>query len=313
MQAPFDVRRWNTGQMTAPGGNGGGHAQALARTEEDLRHQMETRTAAKNGRELSAADRLRTTSQQLSTAARRDGVARIRDRNAAARDRTATARDRAASVRDRAAEAQERRALEVGDLDEAVTKLRELRISGASLRGEAAMERLAAAEDRAAAAADRKQAAADRRLSGMDELTGIFRRGRGELALNHEMDRSRRSGGSLVLALIDVDRLKVVNDSLGHAAGDALLRDVATSIVSTMRSYDVTVRWGGDEFVCALSDLTLAVACERMAEIQSALSDHAPGASISAGLAELAPDDSLESLIARADAALYRVKTHREP
>ncbi len=230
-----------------------------------------------------------------------------------ARDRSATARDRAANARDRAAEAQERRATEVGNLDEAIARLRELRISGAALRGEAAMERLAAAEDRAAAAADRKQAAADRHFSGMDELTGIFRRGRGELALHHEMDRSRRSGGSLVLALIDVDRLKAVNDSQGHAAGDALLRDVASAIVSTMRSYDVTVRWGGDEFVCALSDLTLAVAAQRLAEIQSALAGHRAGASISGGLAELEPDDTLESLIARADAALYRVKTDRVP
>jgi len=48
-----------------------------------------------------------------------------------------------------------------------------------------------------------------------------------------------------------------INDNQGHAAGDALLRDVPTAITSTLRSYDVTVRWGGDEFVCALSDVTL--------------------------------------------------------
>lgn len=262
-------------------------------------------------RSSTSAARSQTTSQRLSTAARRDGVARMRDRKAAARDRNAAARDRAATTRDRVAESLERAASEVGTLEDALTLLRELRISGASIRGEAAMERRAAAEDRAAAAADRKQAAADRRYSGMDELTGIFRRGRGELALEHEIDRSRRSGGSLMLALIDVDRLKAVNDSEGHAAGDALLRDVATAIVSTMRSYDATVRWGGDEFVCALSDLTFEVASQRVAEIQSELSARRPGASISAGLAVLEPDDSLETLIARADAALYQVKTAR--
>jgi diguanylate cyclase (GGDEF)-like protein len=237
----------------------------------------------------------------------------MRDREAAARDRNAAGRDRAATTRDRAVERLERRATEVGSLEEALALLRQLRVAGAAFRGEAAMERLAAAEDRAGAAVDRKSAAADRRHSGMDELTGIFRRGRGELALEHELDRSRRSAGSMVLALIDVDRLKAVNDADGHAAGDTLLRDVAAAIISTMRSYDVTVRWGGDEFICALSDMTLPVAAERIAEIHAALAELHAGASISAGLAELEPDDTLESLIARADAALYRVKTDRAP
>jgi diguanylate cyclase (GGDEF)-like protein len=236
----------------------------------------------------------------------------MRDRNAATRDGNASARDKAATARDRTFQELEKQAAEVGTLEEAIALLRELRIAGASLRGEAAMERLHAAEDRAAAAADRKLAAADRRYSGMDELTGIFRRGRGELALDHEIDRSRRSGASLVFALIDVDRLKAVNDGEGHAAGDALLRDVATAIIASMRSYDVTVRWGGDEFVCGLSDVTLDVAEERVAGIQRALDDLRPGATVSAGLAALEPDDSLEALIARADAALYRIKSARE-
>jgi len=130
------------------------------------------------------------------------------------------------------------------------------------------------------------------------------------MALTREIERSRRSGRSLVLALIDVDGLKSVNDHQGHAEGDALLLDVATAVISTMRSYDVTVRWGGDEFVCALSETTLEVATRRVAEIQDALDARRPGASISAGLAELA-DDTLASLIARADSALYDVKSER--
>jgi diguanylate cyclase (GGDEF)-like protein len=130
--------------------------------------------------------------------------------------------------------------------------------------------------------------------------------------LTHEIGRSRRTDRPLVLAIIDVDGLKAVNDQHGHAAGDALLRDVAGAILSTMRSYDVTVRWGGDEFVCALSDVTLDVASDRVAEIQSDLEERRPGASISAGLAALHPEDTLEPLIARADDALYRAKTDRD-
>jgi diguanylate cyclase (GGDEF)-like protein len=172
------------------------------------------------------------------------------------------------------------------------------------------VERKAAAGDREAAAADRHQAAGDRRYAGVDELTDVFRRGTGELALSHEIERSRRSGRSLVAAIIDVDGLKAVNDGQGHAVGDALLRDVAAAITSTMRAYDVTVRWGGDEFVCGLSDVTPEVALERVADIQAALEVCRPGATISAGLAELNEDDTLESLIARADSELYVGKSN---
>jgi diguanylate cyclase (GGDEF)-like protein len=105
-----------------------------------------------------------------------------------------------------------------------------------------------------------------------------------------------------------VDALKAVNDNNGHAVGDALLRDVARAITSAMRAYDVTVRWGGDEFVCALSEVTLDVAGGRIAEIERALELRRPGATISAGVAELTADDTLESLVARADAQLYRGK-----
>ena len=227
-------------------------------------------------------------------------MARVRDRTAAARDSLAETRDQAADVRDRAAEQREQRAAETGDLDEAIATARTLRDSGAAVRQQAALERLAAAADREHAAADRRQAASDRSDAGLDESTGIFRRGTGQLALTHEIDRSRRSGGSLVLAVIRVDDLRAVNDSEGHAAGDALLRDVPAAITSTLRSYDVTVRWGGDEFVCALSDVHLAAATGRVAGIQRALAERRPGATITVGLAELADGDTLESLLARA-------------
>lgn len=238
-------------------------------------------------------------------------MARVRDLTAAARDRTAQARDRAADARDKAAVARERQALRSGSLDDSMLALRGPRALGASIRRESARERIAARSDREAAAGDRERAAADRGHADLDELTGVFRRGAGELALTHEIERSRRFGRSVVVAMIDVDALKDVNDVQGHAAGDALLRDVPTAITSAVRSYDVTVRWGGDEFVCSLYDVSLEVASRRLAEIQRALEALRPGASISAGLAMLADDDTLESVVARADAALYRTKAAR--
>ena len=269
------------------------------------------RDATTQERGATAVLRSRATAHRLATADRRDESARARDLTAEVRDRSAQARDRAAAARDRAAEARERRAVEAGDVDETVDALRSMRLSGAALRERSAQERAAAAADRAAAAADREQAAEDRRHAGIDELTGVFRRGTGELALTHEIARSRRSRRPLSLALIDIDGLKRVNDADGHAAGDALLRDVATAITTTMRAYDVTVRWGGDEFVCVLSDTTHAVAAERIAALQNALTALPNGPSVSAGLAMLGDDDDLEALIARADSALYRAKRQR--
>ena len=269
------------------------------------------RDAASRERDSTAAGRSRTAGQRQVTAARRDEVARLRDLTAAVRDRTAQERAEAADARDRAAEERERHAVEAGNVDDSMSALRELRALGASFREESGLERMAATTDREAAAADRDRAAADRRHADLDELTGVFRRGAGELALMHEIKRSRRLGRSLVVAVIDVDGLKAVNDNEGHAGGDVLLRDVPTAVTSTLRSYDVVVRWGGDEFVCALSDVTIEVASERLVEVQRAFTGLHPGASISAGLAELGDDDTLESLIARADTALSDSKAAR--
>jgi diguanylate cyclase (GGDEF)-like protein len=263
--------------------------------------------AASRERHSTAAGRSSMTARRLATAAERDENARLRDLSAAARDRAAQADDDLADARERllrsGRRAQPKRASRASSAWRART-----RVSGASTRRQAAFARRAAAADRQAAAADRDQSAADRRLAGLDELTGVLRRGTGDLALMHDLSRARRSGTPLVIAAIDVDALKAVNDHDGHAAGDALLRDVATAIGSAMRSYDVIVRWGGDEFICALSDVTLEVGSRRVAEIQRSLDERRPRASISAGLAELTPDDTLETLIARADDALYRTK-----
>jgi len=259
-------------------------------------------------RGLTAAGRARATAQRIETATHRDEIARLRDLTAEARDRIAQTRDDAAAARDRDAEAREQRAAESGTMDETMLALQRVRRAAAEARRRAADERTAAAADRRAAADDREHAASDRRLGGLDELTGVFRRGMGELALTHEIDRARRLGRRFVLVVLDVDELKDVNDRAGHAAGDALLRDVAIAITSTLRSYDITVRWGGDEFVCAMSDVALELAAERIAEIQRTLSARNPAASISAGRAALRDDDTLDSVIARADAQLYLAK-----
>ncbi len=266
------------------------------------------RDEATRQREITAAGRAWVTARRIETATHRDEIARLRDLTAEARDRIARARDDAAGARDRAAELREQRAAESGTIDDAILALQRARRSAAEVRRRAADERAAAAADRHAAADDREHAASDRRLGGLDELTGVFRRGMGELALTHEIGRAHRLGRRLVLAVLDVDELKDVNDHAGPADGDALLRDVAIAITSTLRSYDITIRWGGDEFVCAMSDVTVELAAEHIAEIQRTLNARSPAASISAGHTALRDDDTLDSVIARADAALSLAK-----
>ncbi|HEU0316558.1 MAG TPA: diguanylate cyclase [Solirubrobacteraceae bacterium] len=241
-----------------------------------------------------------------------------RDEAAASRDRAATDRDRSASGRDRSqAEADQRttnRNRTASDRDrsqaEADQRTSDRDRAGVD-RERAAADREEAAADRAAATHDRREARAELRHAQLDQLTGAFGRELGLVMLEQEIDRARRGAGRLVLAYVDVDGLKQVNDRRGHAAGDALLRAVAGAIQARLRSYDAIVRVGGDEFVCALGETVPAEAGRRFAEIGAALEAERPEASISVGLAALRPGDTLAELTRRGDAALYAAKRAR--
>ena len=115
-----------------------------------------------------------------------------------------------------------------------------------------------------------------------------------------------------MFAYIDADSLKRVNDTNGHATGDALLRDIVGAIALHLRSYDPIVRLGGDEFVCALSDTIPEDARRRFSEVASAIEQAHPGSSFSVGLAALLPEDSVEQLIHRADTDLYTTRARRK-
>jgi len=122
--------------------------------------------------------------------------------------------------------------------------------------------------------------------------------------LAREIDRAKRTKQQFVLAFVDVDHLKATNDASGHIAGDDLLREVASAIRAHVRSYDLIVRFGGDEFVCGLPDVTLTEADNRFALVNARLAAASHG-SVSFGLTELQQDDDLQSLVARADEAMY--------
>ncbi|MGZ6623450.1 MAG: GGDEF domain-containing protein [Solirubrobacteraceae bacterium] len=186
-----------------------------------------------------------------------------------------------------------------------------MRARAADERTRSAADREDAAADRAAAACDRQRAEEELKQAQLDQLTGAYGRKLGMVALEREINRARHGNGRLVLAFADVDKLKQLNDSQGHAAGDALLRKVVAAMQAHLRSYDLVVRVGGDEFVCALGDCTLADARRRFHEMQATMRQTRPAASISVGFASLRPGDTLEQFIAAADAALYETKQAR--
>jgi diguanylate cyclase (GGDEF)-like protein len=110
--------------------------------------------------------------------------------------------------------------------------------------------------------------------------------------LEREIARARRAEQPLVLAFVDVDGLKAINDSRGHGAGDRVLRDVANALRASLRSHDLIIRFGGDEFACVIAGLNTADATERLDLVNSALAGAPEPASTTVGVAELQPNDS---------------------
>ena len=265
--------------------------------------------AAETERYRAARDqRLRATDQRLKTAIQRARTTADRLDAAHERDLRARARDAEAAERDRAAEALETASAAGANGNGNAAALAALRARMAHDRARAAEDRAAGLHDRESAADDRARAAIELRHAYHDDLTGALRREMGEVALQNEVDRARRGDGRLVLAFVDVDGLKSLNDRNGHLAGDTLLKGVVATIRAKLRSFDPVVRYGGDEFICALAGTDPDDAGQRFTEIQDALARDYDDAGISVGVVELAPDELLDDLIVRGDAALYAAK-----
>jgi diguanylate cyclase (GGDEF)-like protein/PAS domain S-box-containing protein len=154
-------------------------------------------------------------------------------------------------------------------------------------------------------------------LAFYDPLTGLPNRRLLYERLKHGINVERREGKQLALLIMDLDRFKSVNDSLGHLAGDELLQQVAGRIAASLRDVDMVARLGGDEFVVLLEDITKSDDAARIAEdIISDLSKpfnlvqgHDVQIGVSIGIS-LYPQhgDCPDALMDHADAALYQAK-----
>lgn len=152
-------------------------------------------------------------------------------------------------------------------------------------------------------------------LARTDPLTGLLNRRGLEEALDRETARARRTGTSVCLALIDLDKFKKLNDSRGHAAGDAALRDIGELLTLGLRAGDVAGRWGGDEFAVVFSGLPEDCARDVVDRLRSTLNHPSyqrrtrAKLTFSAGVATLAGLDSQPApLMELADRALYVAK-----
>ena len=146
-----------------------------------------------------------------------------------------------------------------------------------------------------------------------DALTGLP--DRAALAATFEAIRAGAGAPDVVAACVDLDRFKAVNDSLGHAAGDDLLRKVAKRLVASLRAGDAAIRMGGDEFVLLLPDCDAAAAeamARRVVDVLGrpfVVHGHQVIVGASVGLARLDPGEAgVDGLLRRADVALYRSK-----
>lgn len=193
-------------------------------------------------------------------------------------------------------------------------------LSAASAAARAANARLTheAGQARMDLAATRNELSRLSRDSLIDPLTAIANRKGLDGALSIALGDARDKGVELAVAVVDIDRFKQFNDEYGHQIGDAILKLVARAVLATLRANDVVGRMGGDEFVAVLADCSPERALERAEMVRRAVlnCDLAPilggdilgCVTVSIGVASYRPDDTIISLLDRADRYLLEAK-----
>ncbi|MCK4708104.1 MAG: diguanylate cyclase, partial [Gammaproteobacteria bacterium] len=155
-----------------------------------------------------------------------------------------------------------------------------------------------------------------RQIAYQDNLTGLASRGYFMEHLDEVIKTANRQGGQIALLLIDLDGFKTINDSLGHDAGDSLLKQVATRLKGTLRKSDFIARLGGDEFCLLISEISkenstakIAVNCLQAVTAPLVLNGRTLKPEISIGIAHYPNDaDSKDRLLKAADIAMYDAK-----
>jgi two-component system, cell cycle response regulator len=153
-------------------------------------------------------------------------------------------------------------------------------------------------------------------LALTDELTGLYNRRYATAHLQEVIERAAQGGLPATVLLLDIDHFKEINDTLGHAVGDQVLRELAARMTRNLRTFDLVARWGGDEFIVIMPETNLATAAAIAERLRVTVADQpcalagrveALNLTISVGVASI-DNDKLERLLDRVDSALYRAK-----
>ena len=154
-------------------------------------------------------------------------------------------------------------------------------------------------------------------LSGTDHLTGLLNRRTAEQRLTEDLARAKRCSGDLVVAMVDIDGFKSINDTHGHQAGDVCIKQVAEVMRRNTREGDWLARWGGDEFVLVLWDASVFASAEMVlgrinADLRRSPIRLAQGGelflSVSVGGCRYSGENDIRELLSQADAAMYEAK-----
>ena len=150
------------------------------------------------------------------------------------------------------------------------------------------------------------------KLAATDPLTGLANRRGAEQSLAAELSRARRENQPLSCVLLDVDRFKRINDTIGHQTGDNLLCQISAILRRSIRAYDIVARWGGEEFLLVLPGATVGAAgalAERIRlEIERMPTTINERITVSGGVAEFDRDYNFERTLGLADQRLYQAK-----
>ena len=145
-----------------------------------------------------------------------------------------------------------------------------------------------------------------------DKLTGLYNRNRFDEIYEKEIKRARRYENDLSMILFDVDNFKQINDNYGHQTGDEVLKEIAEITLNSVREQDISVRWGGEEFLVLLPQTNLLGAITAANKIRSSIeknpiSSHSLNITASFGVSQLLEDDELD-FISKTDKLLYEAK-----
>lgn len=147
-----------------------------------------------------------------------------------------------------------------------------------------------------------------------DSLTGLYNRTKLETLLQDELYRSQRYNHSFGIVLMDFDFFKKINDTYGHQTGDEALKEIAALITQHLRSTDKAVRWGGEEFMIIYLSTTRDDVLKLAEELRKKVEQHVfktvGPQTASLGVTVYRDGDTINSIIQRADKALYKAKEH---